>query len=268
MKPRALSSGVVCVTVWCLLGLPSPAQIPVGGRFPDPPKSDTPSRPAPRLADGHPDLGNGRGSWNPRIIENIAGVGPGAPARTPVEHVVDVPFQPWAKKYYEEQLASLSKNDPEGLCLPPGIPRMLATPFPFQIFQQPDRVIFLFEGGTHIFRTIFTDGRPHSKDPNPSFLGESIGHWEGDTLVVDAIGFNDESWLDQDGHPHTDALHVIERYTRTDEITLHYEATIDDPKAYTKSWSTGYTIPWQPGAELLEYICQENNKDTPHLVGK
>jgi hypothetical protein len=220
------------------------------------------------LTDGKPDLGNGKGSWNPRIIENIAGVGPGAPRRTPVEHVVDVPFQPWAKKAYEDALANLSKDDPEGLCLPPGIPRMMATPFPFQIFQQPDRVIFLFEGGTHIFRTIYTDGRPHLKDPNPSFLGDSIGHWEGDTLVVDAIGFNDESWLDQDGHPHTDALHVIERYTRTDEMTLHYEVTIDDPKAYTKPWTTSYTIPWQPGAELLEYICQENNKDLPHMVGK
>jgi hypothetical protein len=251
-----------------VLVLPAMGQAPVGGRFPDRPKSDTPARPAPRLADGHPDLGNGKGSWNPRIIENIAGVGPGAPNRTPVEHVVDVPFQPWAKQAYEKALANLSKDDPEGLCLPPGIPRMLATPFPFQIFQQPDRVIFLFEGGTHIFRTIFTDGRPHAKDPNPSFLGDSIGHWDGDTLVVDVIGFNDETWLDQDGHPHSDALHVTERYTRTDEMTLHYEATIDDPKAYTKSWTTSYTIPWQPGAELLEYICQENNKDLSHMVGK
>jgi hypothetical protein len=257
-----------CGFVVFLLSLPAAGQAPIGGRLPDPPESNAPRRPAPRLADGRPDLGNGKGSWNPRIIENIAGVGPGAPRRTPVEHVVDVPFQPWAKKAYDERVANLSKDDPEGLCLPPGIPRMMATPFPFQIYQQPDRVIFLFEGGTHIFRTIHTDGRPHLKDPNPSFLGDSIGHWEGDTLVVDAVGFNDETWLDQDGHPHTDALRVTERYTRTDEMTLHYEVTIDDPKAYTKSWTTSYTIPWQPGAELIEYICQENNKDLPHMVGK
>jgi hypothetical protein len=240
----------------------------VGGRFPDLPESKTPPKPAPRLADGHPDLGNGKGAWNPRIIENIAGVGPGGARRSPVEKVVDVPFQPWAKKAYEEHLANLSKDDPEGLCLPPGVPRMMATPFPFQIYQQPDRVIFVFEGGAHVWRVIYTDGRPHPKDPNPTFLGDSVGRWERDTLVVDVIGFNNETWLDQDGHPHTDALHVVERYTRVNEMTLHYEATIDDPKAYTKTWTTSYTIPWQPGAELLEYICQENNKDLPHLVGK
>jgi hypothetical protein len=145
---------------------------------------------------------------------------------------------------------------------------MMATPFPFQIFQLPDRVLFVFEGGAHVWRAIFTDGRDHPKDPNPSFLGDSIGHWDGDTLVIDVIGFNDRTWLDQDGHPHTESLHVIERYTRTDEQTLHYEATIDDPKAYTKPWTTSYTIPWSPGAELYEYICQENNQDLPHMVGK
>ncbi len=241
---------------------------PVGGRFPDLPPAGGPAKPAPRLPDGHPDLGNGKGAWNPRIIENIAGVGPGAPQRTPVERVVDVPFQPWAKAVYEQRLETLQKDDPEGYCLPPGVPRMMATPFPFQIFQQPDRVIFLYEGGAHVWREIFTDGRPHSKDPNPTFLGDSIGHWEGDTLVVDVIGFNDLTWLDQDGHPHTEKLHVIERYTRTDERTLRYEVTIDDPDAYTAKWTTGYTIPWQPAAELTEYICQENNKDVTHLVGK
>jgi hypothetical protein len=251
-----------------LLFTASIAMAQVGGRFPDLPESKTPPKPTPRLADGHPDLGNGKGAWNPRIIENIAGVGPGGARRSPVEKIVDVPFQPWAKKAYEEHLANLSKDDPEGLCLPPGVPRMMATPFPFQIFQQPDRVIFVFEGGAHVWRVIYTDGRPHPKDPNPTFLGDSVGRWEGDTLVVDVIGFNDETWLDQDGHPHSEALHVIERYTRTDEMTLHYEATIDDPKAYTKTWTTSYTIPWYPGAELLEYICQENNKDLPHLVGK
>jgi len=242
------------------------AQAPVGGRFPDPPAATSPAKPTPRLADGHPDLGGGKGAWNPRIIENIAGVGPGAPQRTPVEQVVDVPFQPWAKALYELRIANLQKDDPEGYCLPPGVPRMMATPFPFQIYQLPDRVIFLYEGGAHVWRVIYTDGRPHAKDPNPSFLGDSIGHWEGDTLVVDVIGFNDRTWLDQDGHPHTEALHVVERYTRTDEMTLRYEALIDDPETYTRKWSASYTIPWQPGAELLEYICQENNKDLPHLT--
>jgi hypothetical protein len=145
---------------------------------------------------------------------------------------------------------------------------MMATPFPFQTFQTADRVIFLFEGGAHMWRTVYIDGRPHPQDPNPTYLGDSIGHWEGDTLLVDVIGFNDRTWLDQDGHPHTEALHITERYTRTDELTLHYEAVIDDPKAYTKPWTTGYTIAWRAGEEPYEYICQENNKDVSHLVGK
>ena len=238
----------------------------IAGRLPE--QRSAKPKPAPRLPDGHPDLGNGKGSWNPRIIANLAGNGPGGPGRSPVDKIVDVPFQPWAKAAYDRAQATLLKDDPEGLCLPPGIPRMTATPFPFQIYQFPDRVIFIYEGGAHIWRTIFTDGRPHPKDPNPTFLGDSIGRWEGDTLVVDVVGFNDKTWLDQDGHPHSEALHVIERYTRADEMTLRYEVTIDDTKAYTRPWTTSYSIPWSPDTELLEYICQENNKDLSHMVGR
>jgi hypothetical protein len=239
--------------------------VAVAGRVPERSAADV-VRPTPRLADGRPDLGNGKGSWNPRVIANIAGVGD--PNRSPVERIVDVPFQPWARAVYEQRQASLQQHDPESRCLPPGIPRLMATPFPFQIFQLSDRVLFVFEGGAHIWRTIFTDGRPHPKDPNPSFLGDSVGRWEGDTLVVDVVGFNEATWLDQAGHPHTDALHVTERFTRSNEMTLHYAVTIDDSHAYTKPWTTSYTIPWAPGAELYEYICQENNKDLGHMVGK
>src|SRR6185295_15440715 len=249
----------------CVLASRAVAQtVPVAGRLPERPAQA--AGPAPRLPDGRPDLGNGKGAWNPRVMANIAGVG--EPNRSPVERIVDVPFQPWAKAVYEERQANLQKHDPESRCLPPGLPRMMATPFPFQIFQLPDRVLFVFEGGAHMWRTIFTDGRPHARDPNPSFLGDSIGHWEGDTLVVDVIGFNEATWLDQAGHPHTEALHIVERFTRTDEMTLRYEATIDDPHAYTAPWTTRYTIPWAPGVELYEYICQENNRDLPHMVGK
>jgi hypothetical protein len=259
---RALLGAILVST----LTAPGFAQtVAVAGRVPEPSAAE-PARPAPRLPDGHPDLGNGKGSWNPRVIANIAGVGD--PNRSPVEHVVDVPFQPWARAVYEERQANLQKHDPESRCLPPGIPRMMATPFPFQIFQLSDRVLFVFEGGAHIWRTIFTDGRPHPKDPNPSFLGDSVGRWEGDTLVVDVVGLNEATWLDQAGHPHTEALHAIERFTRTSEMTLHYAVTIDDPLAYTKPWTTSYTIPWAPGVELFEYICQENNKDLGHMVGK
>jgi hypothetical protein len=236
------------------------------GRIPDPPRTGD-VKPAPRMPDGHPDLGNGSGSWNPRILANLAGMGNQDPSRSPVEQKVDVPFQPWAKAYYDAQVANLSKDDPEARCFPPGIPRMNATPFPFQIYQLPDRVIFLYEGGTHIWRVVPLN-KPHDPDLNPTFMGDAVGKWDGDTLVIDIIGFNDKTWLDQDGHPHSDALHIIERYKRTDEMTLHYEVTIDDPKAYTKPWTSSYTIPWAPGAQLMEYICNENNTDLHHLVGK
>jgi hypothetical protein len=254
------------VCVLCVFPGDLSAQI-TGGRV-DRLDTKGPVRPAPRLPDGRPDLGNGKGSWNPRIIQNIAGVGPGAPRRTPVEKVIEVPFQPWAKALYEERIATIQLHDPESLCLPPGIPRMYHTPFPFQIYQFPDRVLFIFEGGAHIWRIVYTDGREHPQEPNLTFLGDSVGHWEGDTLVVDTVGFNEMTWLDQDGHPHTDAMHTIERFTRTNETTLHYQVTIEDPKTYTAPWTTSYTIPWSAGMEPLEYICQENNKDLVHMVGK
>jgi len=249
----------------CVLASRAVAQtVPVAGRLPE--RAAQAAGPAPRLPDGRPDLGNGKGAWNPRVIANLAGVGD--PGRSPVETIVDVPFQAWAKAVYEQRQADLQQHDPESRCLPPGIPRLMATPFPFQIFQQTDRVLFVFEGGAHVWRTIFTDGRPHPRDPNPSFLGDSVGRWEGDTLVTDAVGFNEATWLDQAGHPHTEALHIVERFTRTNEATLHYQVTIDDRHAYTAPWTTSYTIPWVAGAELLEYICQENNKDLPHMVGR
>jgi hypothetical protein len=236
----------------------------VGGRFNDVAKG-TKAGPVPRLPDGKPDLGNGKGAWNPRTIVNLAGIGRQGPARSPVEKVIEIPFLAWSKEYYEKAQANLAVDDPEARCLPPGIPRMQATPFPFQIYQFPDRVIFLYEGGAHMWRIVYTDGRPHTKDPNPTYLGEAVGHWEKDTLVVDVIGFNERTWLDQDGHPHSDKLHVIERYTRLDELTMRYEFTIDDPGAYEKPWSNSYLIPWVPDVELMEYVCQENNQDLYHM---
>ncbi len=107
-----------------------------------------------------------------------------------------------------------------------------------------------------------------SKDPNPTYLGESIGHWEGDTLVTDVIGFNNRTWLDQDGHPHGEALHIVEKFTRLNELSMRYEVTVDDPENYEKPWTTSYLIPFVPSGELYEYICQENNIDVRHLVGK
>jgi hypothetical protein len=175
-----------------------------------------------------------------------------------------VPFQPWAAAVYNYNSHNNSKYDPEGYCLPPGGPRLFATPYPMEIIQQPElkRIIMIFEGGTHVWREIHMDGRPH---PNPetikgeTWLGHSVGHWEGDTLVVDIVGFNEGTWLDYFGHPHTTQLHVVEKFSRPNKGTLHYEATFDDPGAYTKPWSVQWDIPWNATGELQEYICQENN---------
>jgi hypothetical protein len=175
-----------------------------------------------------------------------------------------VPFMRWSAAVYDYHVANESKYDPEGYCLPPGGPRMMATPYPMEIIQLVDerRIIMTFEGATHIWREIYLDGRAHPQGDalNPTYLGHSVGRWEGDTLVEDVVGFNEATWIDYSGHPHTDMLHVVEKFTRRSKNTLHYEATIDDPGAYTKPWTAAWNIPWRVNGELAEYICQENNQ--------
>jgi hypothetical protein len=112
------------------------------------------------------------------------------------------------------------------------------------------------------------DGREHPKDLIPSYFGHSIGHWEGDALVVDTVGFNERSWFSRDGLPTTDKLHLTERYTRPDFDTLHYDVTIDDPGAYDGPWNSGFVITWNPGQELFEYVCQENNVSPASMIGE
>ena len=114
-------------------------------------------------------------------------------------------------------------------------------------------------GGPYSFRIIYMDGRHRPKMLEPTYVGHSIGHWEGDTLVVDTVGFNEGSWIEAEGFPHTDQLHLIERFSRTNFSTLKYEVTVDDPGAYTKIWNGGFNLRWNGGAELFEYVCQENN---------
>lgn len=224
--------------------------------------------PAPKLPDGHPDLGNGAGSWFAPSIGDMSGHGLSTLSAYPPDKPADVEMLPFAKKLFDERTLNLAKDDPESLCLPPGIPRVSATSFPFQIYQLPDRIIFLYEK-LSLWRIVYMDGRKHTpiEKLNPTFYGESIGHWEGDTLVVDVIGQSDESWIDSSGHPKTEKIHVVERWRRVNESILHYEALIDDPGAYAKPWTTGWSILFHPGAELLDYICV-NNHDPEHLVGK
>jgi len=211
---------------------------------------------------GKPDLG-GKGMWQVPYVTNMQKKTGGVTVEQ------EPPFTPMGKAFYDHNQETLSKDDPEGHCLPPGVPRMMYTPYPAEILQLPNRIVFIYEGGAHVWRNIWMDGRQHQplEKLNPTYLGESIGHWEGDTLVVDAIGFNDRSWLDFGGHGHGEKLHVIEKYSRPDSNTLHYEATIEDPDFYTKPWTVPMNIRWAPGQELYEYICQENNVDLGHLVG-
>jgi len=235
---------------------------------------DGPPQPTPRLADGTPNLGRDhgeRGIWGLPSVQNFAGFTPDTPKefnrgqRGGAVNEPFIPFQKWAAAVYDYNSRNEGKYDPEGFCFPPGGPRLMATPFPAEIIQLPEekRIIMIFEGGTHIWREIYMDGRPHPPQESidsETWLGHSVGHWEGDTLVIDTVGFNEGTWLDFWGHPHTNLLHLVERLTRSIKQTLHYEATIDDPGAYTKPWVVAWDIPWRTGMELKEYICQENNQ--------
>lgn len=211
--------------------------------------------PAPKLADGTPDLS---GIWMEAGLKYLINV---------AADLKEVPFQPWAAEEYKRRMDTRGKDDPNNFCLPSGIPEKEAVTSPWKIVQTPRVIIILYESRT-IFRQIFTDGRKLPEDPNPTWQGYSIGHWEGDTLVTETAGTNGKAWLDTNGHPVTEALKVIERFHRRDFGHLDLEITIDDPKAYTKPWTVHQTAEFQPDTELLEYICEENNKDVGHFVGK
>lgn len=194
----------------------------------------------PRLADGHPDL-SGDGVWLPDHVVDLAVNG-------------NVPFQGWARAKFQAN-QTLPQNELDVRCLPPGVPRIMLMARPFEIVQTPTRILFLYEGGAHVFRQVWMDGRAHPKDPNPDWLGHSIGHWEGDTLMVDSVGFNDRTWLDDAGHPHTERLHVTEKFTRTGTSTMKYDVVIDDLGAYTKPWTSGSNLSFHPDQRLQEDIC-------------
>ena len=180
---------------------------------------------------------------------------------------VDKPsMTPWAQEKFNANKPNLGlrsvsiseSNDPILQCFPPGVPRVyLIRGEPVEIAQIPGRVLMLFEYD-HFVRNIYTDGREHAKDLPPSWMGDAIGKWEGDTLVVDTIGFNDKTWLDNDGHPHTEDLHLIERIHRVNHDTLTIDTMIEDPKAYTKPWTGHWTYELKPSWNIGEMICEDN----------
>jgi hypothetical protein len=206
-------------------------------------KAEPPSGPAPRTTDGKPSLS---GVWDvPYVPDMSRGIGA-------------LPFT--AEGEAEWKAYDPAKFDYTGHCLPMGWTRQMNAPMPLEIMQEPKRVAILFEAW-NTFKVIPTDGRDHPQNPDPTWLGNSVGHWEGDTLVVDTIGFNDRTRLDTIGHPHSDQLHTVERFTRTDAMHIAYEITVEDPKIYAKPFTNKRTLRLKPEWELMEYSCEENNKD-------
>ena len=268
MKTRLLWSILTAVGALCVSSAPASAQwldYPTKGIPRTPDGKPNLSAPAPRTPDGKPDLS---GIWLGARWAN-AGVPANSGVREPVTNLNDLPFQPWAKELFEKHKASGGKDDPEARCLPQGVPKASTLPYPFEIVNTPGRILMQYEM-FYLRRQIYTDGRELPKEyTNPSWMGYSVGKWEGDEFVVDTSGFNDEVWnISTQGQPHSDAMHVYERFRRKDFGHMEIEVTIDDTKAYTKPWKFG-TIQYVllPDTQLLEFVC-ERNYDLEITFGK
>ena len=236
-----------------------------------------PARPTPHWPDDRVNLGpqpGEKGVWEGNAGATLATNPPGG-LDNPTMYlstnlkITEVPFLPWAKALYDYRQTSTTKDDPHVKCKPSGGPRMFHTPYGFEFLDLPDqqRIYIVGVGGPHTWRVIYMDGRAHPKDLDPTFAGHSVGHFEGDSLVIDTVGFNEKFWLTREGVPLTERLHLTERFTRTDYDDLKYEATLDDPGAYSAPWTGGWWIRWQPNQELYEYVCQDNNRDVRHMYG-
>lgn len=214
--------------------------------------------PPRRMADGHVDLS---GFWMPD--DNVKHLLNLAADMKPEE----IPLTTWARSVYQERIDTNGKDHPGVHCLPSGIPEKENIPDGLKLVHTPDLLIFLYESRT-IYRQVFTDGRSLPKDAEPTWMGYSVGRWEGDTLVIETIGQNGKTWLDMRGLPGTESLRVIERFTRPTIGTINIDVTIEDPMAYTKPWSAKLGWKLISDTDLIESICEENSKDLPHMVGK
>ncbi|PYR99585.1 MAG: hypothetical protein DMG12_20345 [Acidobacteria bacterium] len=219
-----------------------------------------PARPAPRGPNGRVILGPPPGQAGLWIggITNLTN-----PDNTPIK----VPYQPWAQAVAQDRRQN--QFEPHTRCKPSGGPRQFLTPYgvEFVELQELQRIFILDVGGPHSYRIIYMDGREHPKNLTPSYYGHNVGHWEGDTLVVDSVGYNERFWFDRGAHPHTEQLHLVERFTRVDFDNIKYEVTIDDPGAYTAPWSGQFNLRLDPGDELFEYVCQDNNFAPQLMLG-
>ena len=222
-----------------------------------PPSKADLNGPAPRTADGKPDLS---GMWVSSVKYNTSLAVDLAPDA--------VKMTPWGQALFDERVRTNSQADPENVCLPSGTPRINAAGgFPNRLIQTREMVVILYEIKM-LYRTIFLDGRTLQKDANPTWMGYSTASWDGDALVVRTTGFNDKTWLDDKGHPHSEALVVTERYRRPDYGHLFIDITIDDPVAYEKPWTATEDLRLDPDGDLIEYVCIENERDAGHLVDK
>ena len=270
MFKRAIAVIAAVLLFACVLGVPVSAgqagQGVVGGRLlvqeqPQGRRGGGPAKPAPRNAAGRVILGGStpteKGVWLP---------GPGITA-VPIKPIDELPMQPWARKVFEDR--QIHEFEPHTRCKPSGVARQFQTPYGVEFVELPEiGRMFIFDiGGPHTFRTIYMDGRSHPPNGLRSAYGHSIGWWDGDTLVVDTTNFHEGFWLDRKGLPHTEQLHVVERWTRTDFNTINYEVTVDDPGAYTARWTTSVILRWEPGTELFEYVCQQANYAHELMVG-
>ena len=238
--------------------------------------------PAPKAADGHPDLS---GVWDLRGTGGRGGPGgaggakgkapelpPGTPPNATFKNIGSgfkegLPMLPWAADLVNARRTENSKDNPDAHCLPLGLMQLHLHPQPRKIIQTPGLIIMLYEAQGGI-RQIFTDGRPLPKDAEPWWYGYSIGHWEDDTLVVETNGFRNDVWLDIDGTPLTESGKMTERMKRLNYGTLQTDVTIEDSKVYTKPFTVRVTHRLLPDTDLIEFICTENDRSGPHLVGK
>ena len=261
---------IVAIVLALLLPATADAQGRGGGA-----KPAAPAPAAPRWPDGTINLGAAPGQtgmWDggeplTTIPSNYER--PGGQPRPGLVHLDKIPIQPWAKALLDVRHARFLADEPYTRCKPSPAARAFQTAYGIELLNLPDSGrIYLFQtGGAHSFRVIYMDGRSHPATVEPSYFGHSIGWWDGDTLVIDTVGFNENAWLERWGMPHTGRLRTVERVTRTDFNTLRYEITVDDPGAYTAPWTSGYIKRWNPGIEPFEYVCQENNYAPQLMIG-
>jgi hypothetical protein len=249
MKTRFIGGaiGMTAIAVVCYAGI----QLKASGQTP------AASAAIPRTTDGRPDLSGvwqamNAAAWNIQDHEAQKDVPAG---RGVVEGNV-IPYQPWAAVRQRDNFANRATADPEAKCYLPGVPRITYMPYPFQILQTPTNVVLLYEY-VHALRNVYLDGSVHPEGHIDWWMGDSRGRWEGETLVVDVVHFNGETWFDRAGNFHSDALHVVERYTMVDRDHLEYEATIEDPKVFTRPWTMKMPLyrRVEKNIQLLEYEC-------------